>query len=113
MLLPVKLKLATFEAEALRQYMLRMFEISLNKEARNEVILLGEYYPKIESTVRSKLFRHTRKVSCYTIPLSIARTLWCRWQKEQVSEPIQMILVKIDYELETMNRKPQFPTKLL
>jgi len=113
MLFPVKLKLATFEAEALRIYMQRMLEISLNNEARNEVIILGEYYPKIESAVRAKLFSPRRKVSAYTLPLSIARTLWCRWQKEEINEAIQMILTKIDYELTAMDRKPHFPTKLL
>lgn len=113
MLFPVKLKLAPFEAEALRKYMLRCFEISLDKSARNELITLGEYYPRLETAVRSKVFRQSKKVSTYTLPLSIVRTLWCRWQKEEINEALQMILTKVDQELENAGRKPHFPTQLL
>lgn len=113
MLFPVKLKLATYEAEALRKYMQRMLEISLNADARNEVILLGEFYPKIESIVRSKLFKLGNRVSTYSIPLSVARTLWYRWQQEDNGEVIQMILGKIDYQLNSIQRVPKFPTKLI
>lgn len=113
MLFPIKLKLASYEAEAMRRYLKRMFELSFDPNVRNEVIVLAEYYPRIETLVRGKIFRPTSKISSYKIPLSVARILWARWQKENNGEILQMVLGKIDYELNALNKRPDFPTELI
>jgi hypothetical protein len=114
MLFPVKLKLAHYEAEAMRQYLQRMLETSLNPDAKNEVIVLAEHFQKFDSSVRSKVFRVAGTKTCiYSVPLSVARILWYRWQQENGGNAIQSVLGKIDYELNTLNRVPHFPKTLI
>lgn len=114
MLFPVKLKLAGHEAEALRKYLLRMVEISMDKAAKNEIIILAESFPRFDSAVRSKALRpQPKNLPTYTISLPVARILWYRWQHENNGHIIQSVLGKIDYELNAQNRVPQFPKHLI
>lgn len=112
MLHPVKLKLAPFEAEALRQYMQHMLRMSADRRVRNEVIVLAEFFPKFDAMVRNRFFRSMTKVSTYTVPLSVARILWARWQKEDNGNTIQLVLGKVDYYLNTIDKLPDFPTQI-
>lgn len=114
MLFPVKLKLAHHEAEEMRKYMLRLLEMSADTRAKNEVIIVAEYFQKFDSTVRSRVFKiGSKRISQYNIPLSIARILWFRWQQENNGETIQAVLGKIDYELNALNRVPYSPKTLI
>jgi len=114
MLFPVKLKLAHHEAEALRRYLYYLLEKSADYRAKTDVIILAEYFQRFDTLVRGKIFRPgAARIGTYTIPLSIARILWCRWQQEVASDVIQTILGKIDYELNAQNRAPYFPKALV
>lgn len=113
MIFPVNIKLAAYEAEVFRMYMRRMLESSLDKNARNEVIILGEYYPRLEANVRSKRFRFGNKVCTYILPLSVARIIWYRWQLEDNGQIIQSILGKIDHAFNAINRVPNFSKILI
>ncbi|MCE7061234.1 hypothetical protein [Dyadobacter sp. CY343] len=114
MLFPVKLKLAHYEAEAMRQYMFRLLQLAADPRAKNEVIIIAEYFQRFDTLVRGKVFKLGKsRVGIYTIPLSVARILWFRWQQEDNGDAIQSILGKVDYELNAQNRVPIFPKTLI
>lgn len=118
MLRPIKLKLAVYEAEALRKYLQRLFEICVTAQpgqiVRPEVVTIAEHFQKFDTAVRSKLFRSANQLGTYSIPQSVSIFLWYRWQQENNGPVIQSILGKLDYELKNSNRVPEtaFPKTL-
>ncbi|WP_254561815.1 hypothetical protein [Dyadobacter diqingensis] len=113
MLFPVKIRLAKHEAEQLTMYVLnKSIGILRNPDVRNDLIVLAEFSEKLQNKFRSHRQKPTNKPVVYTIPLSVARILHLRFQKEDITPVLQWVLASLDQELVNMSMKPKFPTQL-
>lgn len=113
-LFPVKIRLVKHEAEQLTMFVLnKSVGILRNPEVRNDLIVLAEFSETLKSKLRIHRSKITQKPLVYTLPLSVARILHHRLQKEEISPALQIVLANLDQELTNMNMKPTFPISLL
>jgi len=111
---PVKIRLAKHEAEALTMYVSnKSTGILTNPEVRNDLIVLAEFYMKLSTKYRTHRMKATTKPVVYTLPLSVARILHLRFQKEEINPALQIVLASLDQELTNMSMKPKFPITLI
>lgn len=96
---PITIRLAKFEALSLYQYMVNIVAICENPDVKPGVIVLAEYSHVIQKKILTNVQKNPKKVYEYTIPMGIAKTLWLRWQCENIEPEIQLILGKVNFEL--------------
>ena len=114
MLLPVRIRLSKHEAVHLTTYIYRKCDgILKNPDVRNDLIVLAEYYEKLYRKCRTHQLKTTNKPVLYLLPMSIARILHHRFQKETIHPTLQNVLNNLDQELTNLSMKPTFPITLL
>lgn len=114
MLFPVKVPLAKHEAEHLTMYILsKSVGILRNPEVRNELIVLAEFSETLKKKYQTHRMKPTIKPVVYTLPLSVARILHLRFQKEELTPALQMVLANLDQALTNIGMKPNFPIQLI
>lgn len=103
---PVKIKLRYEEAHELLYYLYENAAIAKNAQAEVDLIVLSEFLvpaARQDYTISKRLRTNYYQ---YTMPLSVARILHRRWQDQEISHELQMVLSCIDKELTNRGLKP-------
>ncbi|TDB60071.1 hypothetical protein [Arundinibacter roseus] len=104
---PLRIKLNLHELTDLRNYVQVAERIAQNPQAREELIVLAEFSLKLEVMyIRASRKTDKGKSYHYQIPVSVSRILHRRFQQEDISPELQMVLCGIDYELTKRGLKP-------